>query len=119
MKTKRRKHPAEDQDGPATTPPTIFSSDLLPPEAEPDLRPLVDPADVADRGGPPEPSGQPVAAPSPGTRPAAAGVGGPGPRRQAPAQPAGAGLAHRQQPGASDPSPDRHAHARVAQRRPR
>ena len=83
------------------------------------LRHLVDPADAADRGRPPEPPGQPVAAPPAGTRPAPTGVGGPGPRRQAPAQPAGTGLPHRQQPRAPHPPADRHPHAGLAQRRPR
>ena len=83
------------------------------------LRDLVDSPDAADRRRPAEPSGQPVAAPPAGTRPAAAGVRGPGPRRQAPAQPAGTGLAHRQQPRTPDPPANRHAHPGLAQRRPR
>ena len=56
------------------------------------LRHLVDSPDAADRRGPPEPPGQPVAAPPARARPAAAGIRSPGPRRQAPAQPARAGL---------------------------
>ena len=58
-----------------------------------DLRDVVDSPDAADRRRPAEPPGQPVAAPPAGTRPAAAGVRSPGPRRQAPAQPAGTGHA--------------------------
>ena len=60
------------------------------------LRHLVDPPDAADRRRPPEPPREPQPAPPAGTRPAPAGERGPGPRRQAPAQPAGAGLPHRQ-----------------------
>ena len=37
MKTKRRKRVIEVEDGPATTPTTIFSSDLLTPEEEREL----------------------------------------------------------------------------------
>ncbi len=83
-----------------------------------DLRDLVDSPDAADRGGPPEPPGQPVAAPPARAGPVAARVRGVGPRRQAPAQPPGTRPANRQQSGAPDPSADRHAHAGVAQRRP-
>ena len=58
-------------------------------------------------------------APPAGTRPAPAGDRGPGPRRQAPAQPAGTGQPHRQQPRTPDPPADRHPHPGQPERRPR